>query len=365
MNMTARERDRRSRFDDIFRDPFFGNRFPGFSRGRPLTVTTEPVTLNVRPLPEKGKPPDFSGLVGSFHMDAKLAPDTVTAGESATLTVTVGGWGNANRIPDVRLPDIPGTRTYSDQPTLTEDQNDRGMGGTKTMKWAVVPEKAGRLDIPSLSVSYFDPRAEVYKVLRTPTRTLEVLPGGPKETPTLLKSGSMGGPARQNEIQQIGQDILPIHTTAVDLSAPAPDQSLLDRWRLWAAAAAPPAVYLMLLGGVRFSRRSPERSAQQRSKQAFRVLAKRCRRDNADNAALIDALTAYVNDRFGLCIGTLTSDDARDLFRAKGAGPHSVDRLHDWLRRLETAVYTGTVGSRPDSAEGLLAIVKTLEKEIR
>ena len=176
MNMTVRRRGSQSLFDDFFQSPF-----SSFSSGRPLTVAAEPLELNVLALPEKERPTNFSGLVGNFRIESRLQPSRLKAGESATLTVEINGKGNINRIPDIDLPELPFARAYNDQPLLESEQDDQGIGGRKTMKWALVPQKAWQFEIPVLKMSFFNPDTETYDILQTSVHTLSVLPGTTQE----------------------------------------------------------------------------------------------------------------------------------------------------------------------------------------
>ena len=366
MRLTVRQKGSRSAFDDFFNDPFFKTPFSAFAPGRPLTVATDALELQVSALPEAGKPEDFSGLVGDFKMTATLAPAEVKAGESATLTVRVSGRGNVNRIPDISLPEMPSARTYGDQPVLETEMDGSGFGGKKTMKWAVVPEKAGRFDIPVLTLSFFNPETEQYTVLETPAHTLSVLPG--ETPPVAVFQASPGGgqtargPAKK-EIRQIGKDILPIHTTAGDLSAARREPA--GSWFFWLAGLGPLSVYLMLWGGLKLRRRTPERLAQLTSKNAFKALARRCRQGQPDSAGLIDAFKGYLNDKFDRSIGTLTAHDAEKLLLAVGVRKDTAQDVCAVIRRLENAVYTGEDPDYRDAANHVLEMARTLDREIR
>ena len=54
-------------FEDFFNDPFFNRNV----RNVELTLATKPVTLEVKPLPEAGKPLSFKGAVGDLALKAK------------------------------------------------------------------------------------------------------------------------------------------------------------------------------------------------------------------------------------------------------------------------------------------------------
>jgi hypothetical protein len=50
--------------------------------------------INVRALPESGKPVDFSGAVGQFDFKVNPSKTTLKNGESLDLTLSVIGKGN-------------------------------------------------------------------------------------------------------------------------------------------------------------------------------------------------------------------------------------------------------------------------------
>lgn len=360
MNMTVRYQRRRSSFEDFFNDPFFSS----FS-GRAMTVASKPLELKVLALPEDGKPADFSGLVGNFQVKSRLEPASLKAGESATLTVQVSGRGNINQIPDIDLPEMPFARIYRDQPVLKTEQDAHGIKGTKTMKWAIVPEKAGKVETPVLSLSFFNPDTKKYNALHTPVHTLSVLPGETQKIAAFQSSPGAGKTAKspiKKEIQQIGEDILPIHTSANALSVPY--RTLSTGWCFRLVLIGPLLIYLMLLGGLKLRNQSPERMALSKSRNAFKTLTKRCRQDQPCCADLIDVFKNYLNDRFGLSIGALTADDAARLLQDKGVEPETAKKMRSLIRRLENAVYAGEDLQNTDAANDLIELVKTLEKEI-
>src|SRR5262249_37297271 len=58
----------------------------GFTEEKAVTIASEPQTFTVESLPEKGKPQDFTGLVGDFMLTARAGKTTVPAGETVTIT---------------------------------------------------------------------------------------------------------------------------------------------------------------------------------------------------------------------------------------------------------------------------------------
>jgi hypothetical protein len=164
------------------------------------------------------------------------------------------------------------------------------------------------------------------------------------------------------EIQQLGEDILPIHTDAVDLTVPF--RWLATGWVFWLALAGPLCLYLMLLGTLRVQRLSPERLAQSRAKKAFSALRRRCQKKPIGYADLISAFTDYLNDRCGLTIGTLTADDAERILVNHGINAETAKEMHSLIQQFETAVYAGNTFNDAAAAGKLLALVKIIEKDI-
>ena len=83
MLLTRKQGGRRSVFDDNF----FGGLFDKYER-RPLKLVAEEVPIRVLPLPEEGRPSDFSGVIGDFRLDMKVGPTSLRVGDPVTLKMT-------------------------------------------------------------------------------------------------------------------------------------------------------------------------------------------------------------------------------------------------------------------------------------
>ena len=70
------------------------------------TVSAGKKTINVKPLPEAGKPADFSGAVGDFSFNVSLSKTELKASESLQAKVEVKGNGNLKliKLPKISLP---------------------------------------------------------------------------------------------------------------------------------------------------------------------------------------------------------------------------------------------------------------------
>jgi hypothetical protein len=159
----------RSPFDvfgmrDPFDDPFFSEPFGVFS-GEPtkLSLKSEPVTLEIKPLPAN-PPASFSGAVGHFAMTAEAKPKNVQVGDPITVTSTISGRGNFDRMGAPSLEDERGWHKYPPSAKFKQD-DDVGISGAKTFEMVISPNEK-KSSIPPLSFSYFDPLKEDYVTVR-------------------------------------------------------------------------------------------------------------------------------------------------------------------------------------------------------
>ena len=129
-------------------------------RGR-KTLKTKPLKLTVHPLPEIGKPSQFSGAVGEYQIAAQVDRNSVTAGRALTLSLQISGRGSIQTVTAPQLPAIPGVVVKG--PTRVEDS----VPTTRTYAYALIPARSGTLRIPAIPYNYFDPSRAVYATAQT------------------------------------------------------------------------------------------------------------------------------------------------------------------------------------------------------
>ena len=153
---------------------FFGNPVT-----RPVTknITTGTKTIDVKPLPEEGKPDFFTGAVGQFEFDTYLSKAQLDANQSLELAITVKGKGNLKlfNIPSINLPNS--LEVYEPEHDEKVKTYTSGMQGKITDKYTVVPQYKGKYPIPSINFSYFDPKTETYKTLESGEMLINVING--------------------------------------------------------------------------------------------------------------------------------------------------------------------------------------------
>ena len=161
--------------DDPFSDPFFADPF-GQSERREIDVESEPATFEVKPLAANA-PPSFSGAVGNFTMTTDAEPKNVQAGDPITVTSTISGRGNFDRVNAPVFEDERGWHKYPPSAKFKQD-DDVGISGAKTFETVISPNEKKQA-LPLLAFSYFDPLKEKYVTLRSDAIPISVQGGAP------------------------------------------------------------------------------------------------------------------------------------------------------------------------------------------
>jgi len=153
-----------------------------FFGGRIYTQTSKTVsagnrTINVKPLPEEGKPADFNGAVGDFQFSVTTSKEQLNASESLQAKVEISGKGNL-KLFQLPKPELPSSLEVYD-PEHEEDINtsSTGMEGKVTDNYTIVPSFRGKYPIPSIPFSYFNPATGKYVTLQSDEINIEVMEG--------------------------------------------------------------------------------------------------------------------------------------------------------------------------------------------
>jgi hypothetical protein len=297
-------RTRRSIFDSSFFDQ---------GQSRTEVVASPAITLRVVPLPSEGRPSSFSGLVGSYSVDAKADPRDVRVGDPITLSVTVKGDGPAEEIP---LLDLSGQAGFEDNFKLTGERPTVELvpGGKRftTMIRARASDVSG---VPPIELTYFDPGAREYRTAASPTIPLRVqdvqrvqLPGGAS---TARTSEDVGDATTTQADRSRG----PREVLVEDLSAQSESALALVRGPIGVAAVAiPPAAALALVivaGARRRARSAPDK---RRRARALRDAMHALDRDDGVEGVLT-GVRVFAADWTGASRDAITAEEAVERLR--------------------------------------------------
>ena len=156
------------------RRDFFGRRAYGVTN---LKVSTGATNINVKPLPENGKPEDFSGAVGTFDFVVTPNRTAVRQGETIELDIAVTGKGNLELF-SLPKPAVPSAlEMYDPVPKKQITVSLSGMSGKVSDKYTIIPQYQGKYIIKPMSFSYFDLTTNSYKTLTSQEIMIDMIDG--------------------------------------------------------------------------------------------------------------------------------------------------------------------------------------------
>ncbi len=147
---------------------YFNNNFfeqPETDQVTPHVAESAALTLTVEPLPETGRPADFSGQVGACVVGATAAPGAVNVGDPIALSVTVSGCTFPETMQVPALDSQPAFARSFGLPAKSSRR--RVVGGNAVFVVALRPLRADVTEIPPVRIPYFDPVAKRYDVAQS------------------------------------------------------------------------------------------------------------------------------------------------------------------------------------------------------
>ena len=141
-----------------------------------VTLSSEPLTIHVNPLPEKNKPADFNGTIGNFSINAKANKLIDTAEDNNMLEISIEGFGNFQSIncPKINWPKA--TEHFDNTERSDIDKMVFPSSGNKTFSIPFVAKQQGKLVIPPIEFSYLDINSQRYKTVRSDSIIINVAP---------------------------------------------------------------------------------------------------------------------------------------------------------------------------------------------
>jgi hypothetical protein len=351
-----------SGLDSFLGGSFFGSRAQTISKN----LRGEQISLNVRPLPETGRPEGFEGLVGSFVVRAEVGQDQLRTGDSTTLTVTVTGNGNLRDLVALTPEDIPGFKVYPDKPSFQLDIRGDALHGIKVFKKALVPMEEGVLAIPPQEVPYFDPEKGSYQIAKTDPITLTVEKDGEKEPLHLVTAAAL--PGSKSSIKILGEDILPIHTGLTGAQRHTPSGTTF--YLYLGGLLLPPCAFVFCYGRKRRQDRLEidqhivrRKGARRKANLLLKEARKKIRQpgDKEFFTQLARTLKGLIGDKLNLSTLAYTPVEIQRCLLQTGIREDEARRVREFLEELEydqyvsTRLETGERETRHKDAQKLLA----------
>ena len=313
-----------------------------FRRYEPFTLSSNPVTLRVKPLPQEKRPEIFSGAVGQFQLQAQVDQKEITLGDPVTLSIILEGAGNMRNAPKPVLPDL----TRFDQFDPTKDESIQvtpdGVRGRIEYTHVLIPHDVNADVIEPVRFAYFDPDHGKYVTLKTSPISLEIESGG--------ALAGTGGPRINTRrfITRVGDDFRYITTSPLALSSV--NLAVYQQSWFWGMGALP----VMFLGfSLIWQRRNQylmanpaEAKRRKAPTQAQRLLhearlALRAGDKDRFYAQLGKCIRDSIGHRWNLTTLGMTSDELQAALRERGCNEESIAEVIRLLERVDGMRFSG------------------------
>jgi hypothetical protein len=351
---------------------FFDNIMGGGQNVREVRkkIASEPLRIEVRELPEAGRPENYDGAVGNFRLEPTPPPSAMSANTSGTYTLRLSGTGN---FPLIRAPRLSLPQSF-EQYNVTTSDNTRhtrsGTSGYREFSYPFIPRSDGLYTIPAFEFSYFDPAQKRYLTISSRDISIEVTADTTAVTPT--SSGIMSGVSRE-DLRVFGQDIQFIKRGAAGLHPKG-------RTFMWSPlyvslivflAAVFVACFLILpryLRNMQSDRFVRGKQANKVALRRFRAAETSMKRDDKHGFYddMLKALWGYMSDKFDIPMADLTKERIHEeLFVRNIPEAQSIEYVRI-ISKCEEAQYSPISSSQMGELyrEGV-ALVSELESMIK
>lgn len=326
-----------------------------FANRQQVERATEPVVLDIKPLPERNKPENFSGLVGNFEMLVEPDKNSLKVGETLSLKVTISGSGNFAAVKEPKPLNEDGRFEIFEG----GEPNSETRGGitlSKTWVYALVPKNEGTYEVDLPTLSFFDPRTETYRSVQPESHQIQVLPGERLDGGRVTDGGNVQLSAEQNLafIKTAIPD--PFNAAAV----PADPQLLVK------VAGGFLVLDLLVFLGLFAGRRVGGFKSANRPRFALKTFKKKVAGLDTKSAdfhgALAAAIFDYFGDRWEREGKGISLEMIHHELNRRGLAESLYQQLADVVESCRMAGFAGGTGASPESLrERAVKVVEQVE----
>lgn len=323
-----------------------------------VTAYSKPVTIEVLPLPEEGKPERFNGAVGSFQSKVQVTRNELKANDAFNLKMTISGKGNLKLLsaPALSLPE--GFETY--EPKVTDN------GTSKTFDYLVIPRHEGEYTLTGLDFSYFSLDTKKYVTIPAGDIRIKVLAPDPNSQGAQVYASQSQVKETENDIRYIKKGDFALLRSETEFFNSSAHLLLL-------------IIPVIALLAVLFFRRNhiknnsnlvqvKERKAARLAKKQL-VNAEKLMRENKKDEFYTEILTAlnnYLSHKLNIPVADLSREKVNSILSQKQVSSATSVKLAETLDTSEYAKYApGAVSGDLETVyKNTVDLVTDLEQQL-
>jgi hypothetical protein len=345
-------------------DPF--DQFFQSDREEKYNAKSAPVTINVKPLPEAGKPAGFTGAVGNFNIESSIDKTELRANDALNYKVKVTGSGNIKLLKTLSTNFPADFEKYDPKITDTITENENGMSGSRFYNYLLIPRHQGEFNIDPLNFSFFNPAANRYVTVTANGFHIKVDKGANESNVTAFSD------AEKQDIKMLSKDIRYIKTE--DNNLVKNGDTFFGSIGYWLLLLVGPA---LCYGAYVYRNKLIEQNSdlvKVKSRKAGKIAAKHLASAQiqltAGNAAafyedVFTGLYGYLSDKLNIQYADLNKETIVSALKEKKVSDQLTERLLGTLDLCEMARYAPVTHiSQREVFEKAKGIINDIENEI-
>ena len=302
-------------------------------------ISTGTRRINVKQLPLNNMPSSFTGAVGEFEFDVILDKSSLRATESFQAELKVKGRGNLKLFD---LPDllVPGSmELFEPQREESINTNLSGMNGSVTKVFTVIPRFQGSFPIEQVEFSYFDPKLEKYKILKSPRLTIDVYDGPTISNPSVNNTNTIS----PNDSFRF----IKINTKLMKIS----NDKFFESEIFYILISSPFAMVIafVMLTAYKRKRKSSFTETQRVQHKEIDKMINTAKESLNDKNVFYDLIEKAVYKtlllKFSLNIDNLNKEKIKSTLRVKGIDEKNISKIIQLIENCENAKYSRSSNS--------------------
>ncbi len=352
-------------FDSFFNDPFFSSRHRDVSR----QLSSNSLTIDVKPLPTRDRPADFGSAVGRFTFSSEIDTKEVKTNEPINIKLTVRGSGNIELFDLPRMVFPPDFDVFDPETRSNINVSPTGVSGTRVFEYLVIPRNPGKFTIRPVEFSFFDPARNAYIVERSPEYNIVVERGDDASSVV-----TYGGMVRQEGIQIIGTDIRHIKLPPYQFR---PLGTFFFRSNTYyLLLLIPVLLFAVILIVWRKQMKMRSNTNLMKTRRATKVAKKRLKvahrfmkegKESDFYNEISRALWGFLSDKLNIPAASLSMENVRNRMKAGKASEQTINQFIDALSQTEYTRFAP--GSKSENMDKIynsaIEIISKIENELK
>ena len=317
------QKKKKRRGRDPFFDPFFDS---FFTETETKILRSKKREIFIKDYP-KSRPIGFTGAVGDFKISTAIDTDSINVNEAITFSVIIEGTGNMGLFTIPKMSFADDIDQFPPKEKFEKNVFRDELSGKMIWEYILVPRVSGKLSIPPISFTFFNPKIEKWKKLSS------------KPTSVLIKNTNdnylTSNGLTKREIEVLGKDIKYIYNGDPFLkhTNSTPYNYIFLIYFLSILIFFSPNILSYIIGYNLDS--MPARLSKKALKKALNELkTSDTRSDNFDNKIIY----RYLKEKFQLHSSNLDAISTKDQLQGR-INNQDLDELIELLKLSESFIY--------------------------